>query len=79
MALKLTYKYRIQIAYQEELKQIVRFILLAGASSRTHKQIERKEFFNFLKEKNDILITLGIRIVIPKTGSTDSQYLSVMQ
>lgn len=32
-----------------------------------------------MKEKNDILITLGIRIVIPKTGSTESQYLSVMQ
>jgi len=78
MALKLQYKYKMQNAYKEELKQIICFILLAGASSRTHKQIEKKEFFTFLKEKNDILITLGIRIVIPKTGSTDSQFLSVM-
>ena len=52
--------------------------MIASSNGLIEKEAERKDFFRFLKEKNDILIVLGIRILIPNTGTLDSQYLSVM-
>ena len=52
--------------------------MIASSNGLIEKEAERKDFFRFLKEKNDILIVLGIRILIPNTGTIDSQYLSVM-
>ena len=52
--------------------------MIASSNGLIEKEAERKDFFRFLKEKNDILIVLGIRISIPNTGTLDSQYLSVM-
>lgn len=52
--------------------------MIASSNGLIEKEAERKDFFRFLKEKNDILIILGIRILIPNTGTLDSQYLSVM-
>ena len=46
--------------------------MVATSSSKAEKEIEKKEFFKFLNEKNDILLTLGIRIIIPKTGTIES-------
>ena len=52
--------------------------MIASSNGLIEKEAEIKDFFRFLKEKNDILIVLGIRILIPNTGTIDSQYLSVM-
>ena len=52
--------------------------MVASSGSRAEKEVEKKDFFRFLNERKDILLTLGIRILIPKTGTIDNQYLSVM-
>ncbi len=46
--------------------------MVANSNSLAEKEAEKKEFFRFLNEKQDILLTLGLRIHIPKTGSLDS-------
>jgi hypothetical protein len=46
--------------------------MVASSASKAEKEIEKKDFFRFLNEKMDILLSLGIRILIPKTGSIDS-------
>ena len=38
--------------------------MIASSNGLIEKEAERKDFFRFLKEKNDILIVLGIRILI---------------
>lgn len=39
--------------------------MVASSNSSAEKEAERKEFFRFLNEKKDILLTLGLRIHIP--------------
>jgi hypothetical protein len=46
--------------------------MVASSSSKAEKEIEKKDFFRFLNEKMDILLLLGIRIHIPKSGNIDS-------
>ena len=46
--------------------------MIASSNGLIEKEADRKDFFRFLKEKNDILIVLGIRILIPNTGTIDS-------
>lgn len=46
--------------------------MVANSNSKAEKEAEKKEFFRFLKEKDDILMTLGLRIHIPTTGTLDS-------
>lgn len=46
--------------------------MVATSASKAEKEVEKKDFFRFLNEKMDILLTLGIRILIPKTGTIDS-------
>ena len=53
----------------EEFKLIIRFVMVAASNSSDEKEAEIKEFFRFLNEKMDILLILGLRINIPKTGT----------
>jgi len=46
--------------------------MVVSSGSRAEKEVEKKDFFRFLNEKKDILLALGIRILIPKTGTIDS-------
>ncbi len=56
----------------EEFKLIIRFVMVAASNSSDEKEAEIKEFFRFLNEKMDILLILGLRINIPKTGTLNN-------
>ena len=56
----------------EEFKLIIRFVMVAASNSSDEKEAEIKEFFRFLNEKIDILLILGLRINIPKTGTLNN-------
>ena len=56
----------------EEFKLIIRFVMEAASNSSDEKEAEIKEFFRFLNEKMDILLILGLRINIPKTGTLNN-------
>ena len=46
--------------------------MVAASNSSDEKEAEIKEFFRFLNEKIDILLILGLRINIPKTGTLNN-------
>lgn len=63
----------------DELGCLISFILIATQNTELNKRQKRKEFFRFIKDKDEIFHALDIRIQIPPAGSLNQSYDLVVQ